>query len=347
MPDTLSAHLTKLKLWFELKLKLMLCFGLMSLFCLFVGAACYCYLLAGTRGRKVESNTVRDDQDLSKKADDYGRKVSPYFNIENKEEKYQADKLFKRLRRKVGHAIGDYGMIEANDKIMVCISGGKDSYAMLDFLLSIKRSAPIPFTLVPVHIDPGFPGTPEGVVKRHLDRVGLDYLILKRPVYEISKAKVGPDQRLCSICSRMRRGFLYSTAREIGANKLALGHHRDDILATFFLNLFYSGIMKTMPPILRTDTDDLTVIRPLAYCRERDLTTLAKLKQYELLPKGLCGYGENEERAAMLRMIKQWEKENPKRPDIIFKALKNVVPSHLLDRNLFDFTKISDGPRVK
>ena len=145
----------------------------------------------------------------------------------------------------------------------------------------------------------------------------------------------------------MRRGFLYSIAREIGDNKLALGHHRDDVLATFFLNLFYSGIMKTMPPILRNDNDDLTVIRPLVYCKEKDLTTLSKLKEYPILPKGLCGYGENEERAAMLRMIRAWEKEYPKRPDIIFKALKNVVPSHLLDRNLFDFTKISDGPKVK
>ena len=252
---------------------------------------------------------MRDDNDLPSKADEYGRKVSPYFNIEDKEAKYKADKLFKRLRRKVGHAIGDYGMIEPGDKIMVCISGGKDSYAMLDLLLSIKRSAPIPFTLVPVHIDPGFPGSPEGVVEGHLRKVGLDFFCLKKPVYEISKAKTVEGTRLCSICSRMRRGFLYSIAREIGANKLALGHHRDDVLATFFLNLFYSGIMKTMPPILRNDNDDLTVIRPLVYCKEKDLTTLSKLKEYPILPKGLCGYGENEERAAMLRMIRAWEKE--------------------------------------
>lgn len=290
---------------------------------------------------------MRDDQSLSKTADEYGRTVSPYFNIEDKEAKYKADKLFKRLRRKVGSAISDFGMIEENDKIMVCVSGGKDSYAMLDLLLSIKRSAPIPFTLIPVHIDPGFPNTPEGLVEEHLKRVGLEYLVLKRPVYEIAQAKLEPGQRMCSICSRMRRGFLYATAREIGANKLALGHHRDDLLATFFLNLFYAGIMKTMPPILRTDSDDLTVIRPLAYCREKDLNALSKLKNYPLIPKGLCGYGENEERAAMLRMIRGWEKDYPKRPDIIFKALKNVVPSHLLDRNLFDFEKISSGPRVK
>lgn len=290
---------------------------------------------------------MRDDQSLSSTADEYGRTVSPYFNIEDKEAKYKADKLFKRLRRKAGLAIGDFGMIEENDKIMVCISGGKDSYAMLDLLLSIKRSAPIPFTLIPVHIEPGFPGTPEGLVEGHLKKVGLEYHILKRPVYEISQSKLQPGQRMCSICSRMRRGFLYSAARELGANKLALGHHRDDILATFFLNMFYSGIMKTMPPILRTDKDDLTVIRPLAYCREKDLAALAKLKDYPILPKGLCGYGENEERAAMLKMLRAWDKEYPKRTSIIFKALKNVVPSHLLDRNLYDFGKISNGPRVK
>lgn len=290
---------------------------------------------------------MRDDHELPQKADEYGRNVSPYHNIEDKEEKYKADKLFKRLRRKVGHAIGDYGMIEENDKIMVCVSGGKDSYVMLDMLLSLKRSAPIPFTLVPVHIDPGFPGTPEGLVENHFKKVGLDYLVLKRPVYQIAKDKIGPDKPLCSLCSRMRRGFLYSTAREIGATKIALGHHRDDILATFFMNLFYSGIMKTMPPILRNDTDDVTVIRPLAYCKEADIIKLSKLKEYPLIPKGLCGWGEDQERANMLKMMRQWDKTHPKRCDIIFKSLKNVVPSHLLDRNLFDFTKISNGPRVK
>ena len=290
---------------------------------------------------------MRDDNDLPRRADEYGRTASPYFNIEDKQEKYRADKLFKRLRRKVGHAIGDYGMIEANDKILVCLSGGKDSYAMLDLLLSLKRSAPIPFTLVPVHIDPGFPGTPEGVIEGHLKKVGLDYFILKRPVYQIAKEKLGPDEPMCSLCSRMRRGFLYKAARELGANKIALGHHRDDILATFFLNMFYTGSLKTMPPVLRADSDDVTVIRPLAYCREKDIIDLAKLKEYPVLPKGLCGYGENQERAAMIKMIRSWEKDNPKRPDIIFKALKNVIPSHLLDRELFDFSAICNGPKVK
>lgn len=291
---------------------------------------------------------MRNDTDLPQKADDYARHVSPYFNIEDKQAKYKADKLFKRLRRKTGNAIGDFGMIEPNDKIMVCVSGGKDSYALLDLLLSLKRSAPFPFTLVPVHLEAGFPNTPQGVVENHLKKVGLDYIIIKRPVFEISKAKMSSkDKTMCSICSRMRRGFLYAKAREIGANKIALGHHRDDILATYFLNLFYSGIMKTMPPILRTDDDTLTVIRPLAYCKEKDLTTLSKLKEYPVLPKGLCGYGEDQQRAAMLAMLRQWDRENPKRTEIIFKSLQNVVPSHLLDRNLFDFTDISKGPRVK
>lgn len=284
---------------------------------------------------------MRGDQTLPEAADAYGRTVSPYFGIEDKQAKYQADKLFKRLRRKTGHAVGDYGMIEPGDKIMVCISGGKDSYALLDLLLSLKRSAPFVFELVPVHIDPGFPGSPEHLVKEHLDKVGLPYHILQRPIFEISKEKNNGNKILCSICSRMRRGFLYGFAREQGFNKVALGHHRDDILATFFLNLFYSGIMKTMPPILRTDDGTLTVIRPLAYCRESDLNTLAKLKNYPVLPKGLCGHGEEEQRAAMKQMLKQWERDYPKRPDIIFKALKNVVPSHLLDRSLFDFGSCS------
>lgn len=290
---------------------------------------------------------MRDDTTLPKEADDYARHVSPYFVIEDKQSKYKADKLFKRLRRKVGHAIGDYGMIDPNDKVMVCISGGKDSYAMLDLLLSLKRSAPFPFTLIPVHLDPGFPGTPQGVVEAHLQKVGLPYHIIKRPVFEISKEKLQGKKTMCSICSRMRRGFLYGFAREMGYNKVALGHHRDDILATYFLNLFYSGIMKTMPPILRTDDDTLTLIRPLAYCREKDLNALCKLKEYPVLPKGLCGYGEDQQRAAMAAMLRKWDQEYPKRTDIIFKALKNVVPSHLLDQNLFDFSKISSGPKIK
>ena len=288
-----------------------------------------------------------NDTNFSKAADEYARCVSPYFNIEDKQEKYKADKLFKRLRRKVGHAIGDYGMIEENDRILVCMSGGKDSYVLLDMLMSLKRSAPINFELIPVHIDSNFPNAPEYLLEDHLKKVGLEYHFLKRPVYDICKEKIADGIPYCSLCSRLRRGYLYSFAREIGANKVALGHHKDDCLATFFLNIFYSGMMKAMPPVLRNDKDDLTVIRPLIYCRERDLITLSKIKNYPVLPKGLCGFGEDQQRSAMNKMIKQWDKEYPKRADIVFKALKNVAPSHLLDKELFDFTKISNGPKVK
>lgn len=288
-----------------------------------------------------------NDTNFPKAADEYARCVSPYFNIEDKQEKYKADKLFKRLRRKVGHAIGDYGMIEENDRILVCMSGGKDSYVLLDMLMSLKRSAPINFELIPVHIDSNFPNAPEYLLEDHLKKVGLKYHFLKRPVYDICKEKIADGIPYCSLCSRLRRGYLYSFAREIGANKVALGHHKDDCLATFFLNIFYSGMMKAMPPVLRNDKDDLTVIRPLIYCRERDLITLSKIKNYPVLPKGLCGFGEDQQRSAMNKMIKQWDKDYPKRADIVFKALKNVAPSHLLDKELFDFTKISNGPKVK
>ncbi len=290
---------------------------------------------------------VKGDAALKGQAGIYSKTVSPYHNLEDKQSKYQADKLFKRLRRKVGHAIGDYGMIEDGDRIMVCVSGGKDSYALLDLLLSLKRSAPIGFDLIPVHLEAGFPGTPPMVVENHLQQVGLPYHIIKVAVYDIAKSKMEPGRPLCPLCSRLRRGYLYRTARELNCNKVALGHHKDDVLATFFLNLFYSGIIKTMPPILRTDDGSLTVIRPLVYCRERDLSELSRVKQYPVLPKDLCRSGEEEQLAAMKKMLREWERTYPKRPDIIFKALKNVVPSHLYDRELFDFSQISNGPRVK
>lgn len=287
---------------------------------------------------------MREDSNLPPAADEYGRTVSPYFNLEDKKEKYEADKLFKKLRRKTGSAIADYGMIKEGDKVLVCISGGKDSYAMLDLLLSLKRSSPFDFTLVPVHLDSGFPGSPEHKVREHLDKVGLDYLWLKKDVYALSHEHINdPRKTLCSICSRLRRGYLYACARAIGAEKVALGHHRDDLLATYFLNLFYGGIMKTMPPMLRTDDGRLSVIRPLCYCKESELIRLCRLKDYPVLPKGLCGAGENEQRSAIMQMLRQWESENPKRLEIIFKALKNIVPSHLLDSRLYDF----EGARLK
>lgn len=290
---------------------------------------------------------MKDDQSLTKTADEYGRKVSPYFDIEDKQEKYQADKLFKRLRRKVGHAIGDYGMIEEHDRILVALSGGKDSYALLDMLLSLKRSAPVSFDLLPVHIDSGFPNADESPLEEHLKRVGLPYIIEKVPVYRLCKEKLPEGKPFCPLCSRLRRGNLYRIAREQHCNKVALGHHKDDVLCTFFLNLFNAGTLKSMPPVMRNDEGDITVIRPLVYCRELDLKRLSELKAYPVLPKGLCGWGEDQQRAAMAKMLRQWDKTNPKRCDIAFRALKSVVPSHLLDRSLFDFSAITSGPKVK
>ncbi len=290
---------------------------------------------------------MKDDQSLPKEADDYGRHVSPYFNIEYKAEKYQADKLFKRLRRKVGHAIGDYGMIEEGDKILVALSGGKDSYALLDFLLSLKRSAPVRFDLLPVHIDGGFPNADESPLEEHLKRVGLPYIFEKVPVYDLCKEKLPEGKPFCPLCSRLRRGNLYRIAREQHCNKVALGHHKDDVLATFFLNLFNAGIIKTMPPVMRNDEGDVVVIRPLVYCRERDIKKLSELRQYPVLPKGLCGWGEDQQRAAMGKMLREWDKHYPKRCDIAFRAMKSVIPSHLYDKDLFDFEAITKGPKVK
>lgn len=290
---------------------------------------------------------MRNDTSLPPQADEYGRRVSPYYSLEDKKAKYQADKLFKRLRRKTGQAIGDYGMIREHDRILVGMSGGKDSYALLDLLLSLRRSAPVAFELIPVHIDAGYPGSPVELLEEHLKKVGLKYYIIKKNIAKICADKLPPGKTWCPLCSRMRRGYLYGAAKDIGANKLALGHHKDDVLCTFFMNLFFSGIMKSMPPILRTDRDDFTLIRPLVYCRERDLKLLARIRQYPLFPKGLCGWGEDQQRTEMRRMIASWSENYPKRADIVFKALKNVVPSHLFDRKLFDFSKIRDAAPLK
>ncbi|MBO6259147.1 MAG: tRNA 2-thiocytidine(32) synthetase TtcA [Succinivibrio sp.] len=290
---------------------------------------------------------MHSDNSLPLKTEVSGTTVNPAVSASDRQRKYNADKLYKRLRHHVGRAIGDYGMIEEGDKILVCMSGGKDSYAMLDLLLSLKRSAPVNFTLLPVHIESGFPGSPWHLLEDHLKRTGLEYRIVRKPVYELCRTKVKPGKPYCSMCSRLRRGFLYAAARELGANKVALGHHKDDALCTLFLNLFYGGVLKSMPAVLRTDSDDLTVIRPLIYCRERDLTKLSELKQYPLLPKGLCGFGEDEQRANMAKMIRSWDRNFPKRADIVFHAMQNVKPSHLFDKELFDFCRISNGPKIK
>ncbi|MCR5085575.1 MAG: tRNA 2-thiocytidine(32) synthetase TtcA [Succinivibrionaceae bacterium] len=261
----------------------------------------------------------------------------------NPRAKYRFDKLFKRLRRKVGSAIADYSMIEEGDRILVAVSGGKDSYALLDLLLSLRRSAPVSFDLIPAHIAAGFEGVDEGPLREYLEALGLPYIWREVPIARICAEQLPPGKPYCPLCSRLRRGYLYRCARESGAGKVALGHHKDDALATFFLNLFYQGMLKSMPPAVRDDAGDLSVIRPLCYCRERDLTTLAALRGYPLLPKGGCGFGEQEERAAMRRMIRSWDRDFPKRADIAFRALKTVVPSHLYDRGLHDFAAAARG----
>lgn len=254
-----------------------------------------------------------------------------------RKDKYRQDKLFKRLRRKTGHAVCEYRMIERGDRILVCMSGGKDSYALLELLLSLQRSAPIPFELIAVHINPGFPDSAEQLLEGYLKERGVTYHILNKPVFELCREKLPEGKPWCSLCARLRLGFLYGAAQELGANKLALGHHKDDVLCTLLLNLFHSGILKTMPPVYRTDDYDLCVIRPLVYCRERDLAALAEVRGFPLLPKGLCGFGEDQERAAMKVLLKSFEARDPKCGDIMFRALSNVIPSHLFDRKLYDF----------
>ena len=256
-------------------------------------------------------------------------------------EKYLSDKLFKRLRRKVGQAIEDFGMIADGDRIVVCCSGGKDSWGMLDLLLSLRRSAPLDFELIPVHVDGGFPGVDTRCVEEHLQATGLEYHILRKPVYRITEDKLRAGDTRCSLCSRLRRGYLYAFARSIGAGKLALGHHKDDVVATLLLNLFFAGTLKTMPPVLRTDDDTLTVIRPLTYCRERDLQALADCRHYRLLDNATCSSAEQQQRAVIRQMMREWERQHPKRIDIIYRGITNVVPSHLHDRRLFAFGSVT------
>ncbi|GAB4168440.1 MAG: tRNA 2-thiocytidine(32) synthetase TtcA [Wenzhouxiangellaceae bacterium] len=251
--------------------------------------------------------------------------------------KYEADKLFKRLRKQVGQAIGDYGMIHDGDRVMVCLSGGKDSYAMLDLLLSLQRRAPVEFSLVAVNLDQKQPGFPEHVLPEYLESLGVDYHIIERDTYSVVRRVVPEGKTLCGLCSRLRRGNLYTFAREHGFTKIALGHHMDDIVETFFLNLVFGGSLKAMPPKLLSDDGDNIVIRPLAYCRERDLARLARVRGYPIIPCNLCGSQPNLQRQRVKAMLADWERTHPGRVETIFKALGNVAPSQLCDTNLFDF----------
>jgi len=252
-------------------------------------------------------------------------------------QRYEFNKLQKRLRRLVGEAIADYRMIEDGDKVMVCLSGGKDSYTLLDVLLSLRLNAPVQFDIIAVNLDQKQPGFPEHVLPEYLAGRGIPYHIIEQDTYSIVKRVVPEGKTTCGLCSRLRRGLLYRYAAEHGVTKIALGHHRDDILETFFLNLFYGGTLKAMPPKLLSDDRRHIVIRPLAYCREKDIEEYARIKAFPIIPCNLCGSQENLQRKAMKEMLQSWEKQFPGRLETIFTALQNVAPSQLADRNLFDF----------
>ena len=250
----------------------------------------------------------------------------------------EANKLQKRLRRNVGQAVADYNMIESGDRIMVCLSGGKDSYAMLDILMNLQKNAPIDFELIAVNLDQKQPGFPEAVLPAYLDGLDIEYHILEKDTYSIVTSKIPEGKTYCSLCSRLRRGTLYGFAEQIGATKVALGHHRDDIVETLFLNMFFQGKLKAMPPKLLSDDKKNILIRPLAYCRETDLIALAELKQFPIIPCNLCGSQDGLQRNVVKSMLIGWEREFPGRIDSIFGAIKNISPSQLADVSLFDFT---------
>jgi tRNA 2-thiocytidine biosynthesis protein TtcA len=249
-------------------------------------------------------------------------------------------KLEKRLCRLTGQAIGDYHMIEAGDRIMVCLSGGKDSYALLDILLKLQARAPLRFELVAVNLDQKQPGFPAEVLPNYLQALGVEYHIETQDTYSIVKAKIPEGKTTCSLCSRLRRGILYRVARELGCNKIALGHHRDDILQTFFLNLFFGGKLKGMPAKLTSDNGEFIVIRPLAYVDERDLVAWAEHRAFPIIPCNLCGSQENLQRKQVGEMLRDWQRRHPGRIETMFTALQNLVPSHLMDGTLHDFRNL-------
>ena len=290
---------------------------------------------AGLRRRrtsKLRANSGRPDkldvQELS-------RKEKTHFN-----------KLQKRLRRNVGNAIVDYNMIEQGDRVMVCLSGGKDSYGMLDILLSLRQNAPVDFELVAVNLDQKQPGFPEEILPAYLAGLGVPYYILEKDTYSIVREVIPEGKTTCGLCSRLRRGSLYGFAREIGASKIALGHHRDDIVETLFLNMFFNGKLKAMPPKLLSDDRQNVVIRPLAYCREKDLDRYARYKDFPIIPCNLCGSQENLQRVQVKNMLAAWEREYPGRTESIFRSICNIAPSQLGDARLFDFAALRIDPAL-
>jgi tRNA 2-thiocytidine biosynthesis protein TtcA len=264
----------------------------------------------------------------------------PILLRDNRRQAYEEGKLAKRLRRQVGEAIADFGMIEEGDKVMVCLSGGKDSHGLLDILLALQEKAPVRFELIAVNLDQKQPGFPEHVLPEYLRSRAVPFHIEEQDTYSVVKRVIPEGQTMCSLCSRLRRGVLYRVAAEVGASKIALGHHRDDILATFFLNLFHGGQLKAMPAKLRSDDGRHVVIRPLAYVAEADLAAYAEAKGFPIIPCTLCGSQDNLQRKQVGEMLREWERRHPGRIESMVRALTDVRPSHLLDRKLFDFTAL-------
>jgi tRNA 2-thiocytidine biosynthesis protein TtcA len=260
---------------------------------------------------------------------------------DNRKLSYSHNKVRKRLRRLVGQAIADYNMIEEGDRVMVCLSGGKDSYTMLDILLQLQRSAPIEFEIIAVNLDQKQPDFPEEILPEYLESMGVAYYVLERDTYSVVRSVIPEGKTTCGLCSRLRRGTLYGFAESIGAHKIALGHHRDDIVETLFLNMFFGGKLKAMPPKLLSDDRKNVVIRPLAYCKETDIEAYASYEAYPIIPCNLCGSQENLQRAEVKRMLRDWERQYPGRTETIFKSIRNVAPSQLADRELFDFETLS------
>ncbi len=271
----------------------------------------------------------------------------------SKKVQYNTNKLRKRLRRLVGTAIADFNMIEPGDRVMVCLSGGKDSYALLDILRNLQAHAPLDFELIAVNLDQKQPGFPEHVLPEYLTQIGMPFRIVEQDTYSVVKRVIAEGKTTCSLCSRLRRGVLYRVATELGATKIALGHHRDDILETFFLNMFYGGKLKAMPPKLISDDGHHIVIRPLAYCKEKDLATYAEIENFPIIPCNLCGSQKNMQRQAIKEMMQQWDKKFPGRLETMFTALQNVQLSHLADRARYNFqglkpdgSPIADGDKA-
>ncbi|MCH2233902.1 MAG: tRNA 2-thiocytidine(32) synthetase TtcA [Crocinitomicaceae bacterium] len=259
---------------------------------------------------------------------------------ETKENIVDFEKLNRKIKKTVWNAINDFGMIEDGDKIMVCLSGGKDSYTMLDILCQIQKSSVFNFDLIAVNLDQKQPGFPEEVLPNYLTDLGVNFEIVEKDTYSIVKEKTPEGKTTCSLCSRLRRGTLYEAAERLGCNKICLGHHRDDILETFFLNLFFAGKIETMPAKYRTNDDRFVVLRPLALVKEKDIIQYAEIRDYPIIPCNLCGSQPNMQRQLVKKMISTWEEKYPGRSEIMFAALKNISPSHMFDEDLFDFKNL-------